>query len=372
VEPRRCLVEEFPLLTAVDVVVVGGGQAALALGYYLRRTGFSFVLVDAGEGPGGAWRHGWDSLRLFSPAQSSSLPGWPMPASAVEFPHRDEVLDYLARYEARYELPVRRPLRVTGVHRAPGEGPGPFRVETGGDESFQARVVVGATGTWEGAVIPPEPGLESFQGVSIHSAHYRNPEPFRGSRVLVVGGGNSGAQILGELSEVARVTWVTREPPRFLPDDVDGRDLFDQATAAWRGRKEGRPPPEPLSLGDIVMVPMVRAARDRGVLHAVRPPERFTPGGVVWPGGRQEGVDAVIWATGFRPALEWLGPLGVVGSDGRVELEGTRSIGEPRLWLVGYGGWTGFASATLIGVGRSARSTVEEISRVLARARFGG
>ena len=371
-EPGGRVAAELPLLTAVDVVVVGGGQAALALGYHLRRTGFSFVLVDAGEAPGGAWRHTWDSLRLFSPAPYSSLPGWLMSGSGDEFPHRDEVPDYLARYEARYELPVRRPLRVTGVHRATGEGPGPLRVETGGGESFQARVVVGATGTWEGAVIPPEPGLESFQGISIHSAHYRNPEPFRGSRVLVVGGGNSGAQIMAELSQVARVTWVTREPPRFLPDDVDGRDLFDQATAAWRARKEGRAPPAPLSLGDIVMVPEVRDARERGALHSVRPPERFTPRGVVWPVGLEEEVDAVIWATGFRPALDWLSPLGVVGPDGRVALQGTRSVLEPRLWLVGYGEWTGFASATLIGVGRSARATADEISQVLARARFGG
>lgn len=351
--------------------MVGGGQAALAVGYYLRRTTLSFVILDAGEAPGGAWRHTWDSLHLFSPARYSSLPGWLMPGSDREYPHRDEVLDYLARYEERYELPVERPVRVTGVRReTPGaEG---LVVETEGGRRIRARAVVGATGTWEGARIPSEPGLPDFRGVSVHSAHYREPGPFRDRRVLVVGGGNSGAQIVADLRESARTTWVTRDPPHFLPDDVDGRHLFEQSTAAWQARKEGRPPPPPLSLGDIVMVPSVRAARDAGRLDAVRPPRLFVSDGVIWPDGRREAVDVVIWATGFHPALAWLDASGLRGPDGRVEVTGTRSVEEPRLWLVGYGGWTGFASATLIGVGRSARGAVEEITRVLARARFGG
>jgi putative flavoprotein involved in K+ transport len=361
----------FPILRSVDVVVVGGGQAALALGYYLRRTTFSFVILDAGAAPGGAWRHTWDSLRLFSPARYSSLPGWLMPGSDREYPHRDEVLDYLARYEERYELPVERPVRVTGVRR---ESPGAegLLVETAEGPRFRARAVVGATGTWEGAEIPLEPGLGDFRGVSLHSARYRGPEPFRQQHVVVVGGGNSGAQIVADLGGVARTTWATLHPPRFLPDEVDGRHLFEQSTVAWQARKEGRPPPAPLSLGDIVMVPPVREAREGGLLQTVRPPRLFLPDGVVWPDGRHEAVDAVIWATGFRPALGWLDPLGVRGPDGRVEVAGTRSANEPRLWLVGYGGWTGFASATLIGVGRSARATVDELSRVLARGRFGG
>jgi len=110
----------------------------------------------------------------------------------------------------------------------------------------------------------------------------------------------------------------------------------------------------------------VRAARDRGALASVRPFERFTEDGVVWPDGREEPIDAVVWCTGFRPALEHLRPLGVLGENGRVAVRGTRAAAEPRLWLVGYGDWTGFASATLIGVGRSARATVDEIKAALA------
>jgi hypothetical protein len=119
-------------------------------------------------------------------------------------------------------------------------------------------------------------------------------------------------------------------------------------------------------LGDIVMVPPVREARDRGALESVRPFESFTEEGVVWSDGTEEPIDAVIWCTGFRPSLGHLEPLGVIGEDGRVDTDGTRSLLERRLWLVGYGDWTGYASATLVGVGRTARSTVEEIQGELA------
>ena len=345
---------------AYDVVVIGGGQAGLAVGYSLRRTGLSFVLLDAAEAPGGAWLRGWDSLRLFSPARWSSLPGWLMPGGVDEYPTRDEVVAYLAAYEARYQLPVHRPVRVTAVRRV-GEA-----LEVESDEGrWTARAVVSATGSWERPYLPEVPGREAFRGVQLHSAEYRSPSPFAGRRVLVVGGGNSGAQVLAELSKVADATWVTLEPPRFLPDEVDGRFLFEQATERYRAKLEGRDPGPPRSLGDVVMVEPVREARERGVLHAVRPPARFTEGGVVWPDGREEPVDAVVWCTGFRPALEHLAPLGVLDPQGRVEVRGTRSVREPRLWLVGYGEWTGFASATLIGVGRSARATVAEIREAL-------
>lgn len=345
---------------AVDVVVVGGGQAGLAVGYYLRRTGLSFVILDAQSEPGGAWLHGWESLRLFSPARFSSLPGWVMEGGPDHYPTRQEAIDYLRRYEERYELPVQRPVRVEAIRRA-GEH---LRVETDRG-TWEARAVVSATGSWASPHIPQYPGRELFRGVQLHSARYRSPIPFAGKRVLVVGGGNSGAQVLAEVSRVADVTWVTLEDPRFLPDHVDGRFLFDQATARYHAQQEGRPVPPAASLGDVVMVAPVREARDRGVLRSVRPFVRFTPEGVVWPDGHSERIDAVIWCTGFRPALEHLRPLGVIEENGRVALEGNRSVREPRLWLVGYGEWTGFASATLIGVGRGARAVTAEIQEII-------
>jgi hypothetical protein len=159
---------------------------------------------------------------------------------------------------------------------------------------------------------------------------------------------------------------VTLEEPTFLPDDVDGRVLFERATRRYRSMQEGNEEEPVGGLGAIVMVPPVREARDRGTLESVRPFGGFTEEGVVWPDGTEEPIDAVIWCTGFRPSLGHLEPLGVVGDDGRVATDGTRSVLERRLWLVGYGDWTGYASATLVGVGRTARSTVEEIEEELA------
>jgi putative flavoprotein involved in K+ transport len=258
---------------------------------------------------------------------------------------------------------VRRPVRVAAVRREDGG----FRLESDAGE-WRARAVVSATGTWAAPYVPDYPGRDIFRGVQLHSSRYASPDELAGKRVLVVGGGNSGAQVLAELSKVADATWVTLTPPTFLPDHVDGRYLFDEETARFRAKQEGREPPRPPTLGDVVMVPPVLEARERGVLVGVPPFARFTPTGVVWPDGREERIDVVIWCTGFRPALEHLRPLGVVGPDGRIRVEGTRSVAEPMLWLVGYGDWTGFASATLIGVGRSARATVREIEAALGTA----
>ena len=345
----------------MDVVVIGGGQAGLAAGYYLRRSGLRYVILDAQPSPGGAWLRGWDSLRLFSPARWNSLPGWLMPGGTDEYPSRDEVVEYLARYEAKYELPVRRPVMVRAVR--PGERGLAVENDAG---TWQTAAVISATGSWQKPFIPAIPGRKVFRGEQVHSAHYGTPERFAGQTVLIVGGGNSGAQILAEVSRVADTTWITLEPPRFLPDEVDGRVLFAQATERYKAKLEGRDPGPPRSLGDIVMVPPVREARERGALRSVRPFVRFTDTGVVWEDGRETPVDAVIWCTGFRPAFDHLAPLDVLGPDERVELEGNRSVREPRLWLLGYGDWTGFASATLIGVGRNARAAVQEITRALA------
>jgi len=347
--------------TTVDVLVIGGGQAALATAYFLRRTRLSFLLLDEQATPGGAWLHGWDSLRLFSPATWSSIPGWPMPASAPTYPTRAEVIDYLSRYEERYQLPVQRPVHVESVERD-----GDYLRVRAGEHSWRARAVVSATGTWSNPYIPAYPGREQFAGVQLHSAHYVDPAPFAGQRVLIIGGGNSGAQVLAEVSKVAETLWITPEPPLFLADDVDGRVLFERATERWKAQQEGRTVDQPIGgLGDVVMVEPVREARSRGVLVAERPFARFSEHGVEWADGRRAEIDAVIWCTGFRPALAHLGELGVIESDGKVAVEGTRALKQPNLWLVGYGEWTGAASATLIGVTHTARSTVSEIVEAL-------
>ena len=362
----------MPPTREVDVAVVGGGQAGLATGFYLRRAGLvpeqDFLVLDAADRPGGAWPRMWDGLRLFSPSTLSSLPGWMMPAwddAAHGFPPRAHVVDYLTRYEERYDLQVRRPHRVRSVTPDP-QG----RLLLHGDEvDVAARVVVSATGTWEQPFWPTYPGAGAFAGRQLHVAQYRTPADFAGQRVVVVGGGNSAAQVLAEVSTTARTTWVTPRPPRFLPDDVDGRVLFATATARIEALQEGREHAGVGGLGDIVMVAAVREARDRGVLHARPMFSRLTPTGVAWADGREQPADAVIWCTGFRPALRHLAPLHLRDRDGRVATggaAGTQATAEPRLFLVGYGDWVGPASATLLGVGRSARATVDEVLQQLA------
>ncbi|OYX14849.1 MAG: pyridine nucleotide-disulfide oxidoreductase, partial [Rhizobiales bacterium 32-66-8] len=297
-----------------EVLVIGGGQAGLATAYYLRRAGLSFRILDAGAEPGGAWVHAWDSLHLFSPPAFSSLPGWPMPAGEHgAFPTRDAVIAYLTLYEQRYDFPIERPCGVEAVEPA-AEG---LRVHLASGRTLTARAVVSATGTWSAPFIPAYPGQDQFRGLQLHSAAYRSPKPFRDMRVLVVGGGNSGAQILAELACVATATWVTVQPPAFLPDDVDGRVLFERASARVRGA-DG--PERTAGFGDIVMVPPVKAARDRGILHAVRPFSSFTPEGVRWSDGTESAVDAVVWCTGFRPATAHLRSLGCVEPDGRIDV----------------------------------------------------
>lgn len=352
----------------VPVVVIGGGQAALATGYHLRRAGMraleDFVILDDARSAGGAWSHVWESLRLFSPSDHSSLPGWPMPASKDGFPTAEHVRRYLAAYEERYGFEVRRPVRVTAVTR--DESDGRLLVQAA-DVVLRAEAVVSATGTWSRPFWPSRPGAAEFGGLQIHSVSYRNAEEFAGQRVVVVGGGNTAAQILAEVSTVAETTWVTREPPRFMPDHVDGRTLFAVATRRSQALAAGvdAVPTGVSELGDVVMVPSVRAARGRGVLVAEPMFDRFAPGEVVWSDGRSAPADAVIWCTGFRPALDHLRPLRVRNADGAVDTVGTRSVLEPRLHLVGYGDWTGPASATLIGVGRTAESAVAEIATLL-------
>jgi putative flavoprotein involved in K+ transport len=346
-----------------QVVVIGGGQAGLAAGYHLRRLGLDFAILDAQPTPGGAWQHAWDSLHLFSPAAFSSLPGRPMPLQVGEtYPDAGHVVSYLGDYQRRYELPVHRPVRVLGVHRD-GQL---LRVETDSG-TWRARTVISATGTWWRPFLPAVPGREYFRGRQLHTVEYRNPRDFAGQRVIVVGGGNSGAQIAADLAHDTELTWVTQRPPRYLADDIDGRALFDAATARRRALDEGRTDTGGVaSLGDIVAVPPVREARDAGRLKASPMFVRLDRDGVVWADGTRAPVDAVIWCTGFRPALSHLAPLALRGPRGHIATTGTRAVDEPRLHLLGYGDWTGPASATLIGVGRPARDAAREISALLA------
>ncbi len=347
-----------------DLIIIGGGQSALACAYYLRRTQLDYVLLDRQPSCGGAWHHAWDSLTLFSPAGHSSLPGWWMPKSKGDYPTKAEAIDYLCRYEQRYGFPIERPVEVRQVEREQ-EG---FVLQTSKGR-YRSRALISATGTWGAPYFPDVPGRLLFQGVQLHSAHYQSPAPFRGKRVLIVGEGNSGAQILSELSKVADTAWAVRQPPQFLPDDVDGRVLFDVASAKYYAQQKGEPfDAKKFGLGNIVMVPTVKEARERGALKAKGMLREICHDGVIWTSGERESFDAIIWCTGFHYATSHLKGLAPMDEYGRMATEGTRATEVPGLWLVGYGGWTGFASATVIGVGRTARKTAREAEAYLTSA----
>jgi cation diffusion facilitator CzcD-associated flavoprotein CzcO len=284
-----------------------------------------------------------------------------MPKSENKFPLKQEVVDYLCSYEKRYKLKITRPAKVNNVKNTDSG----FIVESD-TGIYHTRTVVSATGTWQHPIIPEVEGIKDFSGLQIHSAQYKNPDPFIGKKTLVVGGGNSGAQLLAELSLVTEAKWATLHEPAFLPDDVDGRVLFNTATAKYNALQQGKEVnAKEYSLGNIVMVPSVKNARERGVLKSSGNFTQVTAAGVVWENGKEELFNAIIWCTGFGFATHYLSSLIELDEKGKAATLDTRSQELPGLWLVGYGSWTGFASATLIGVGRSARQTIKEVEDYL-------
>lgn len=349
-----------------DTILIGGGQSAMAVGFYLRRKHIDFIILDDQQEPGGAWLKAWDSLKLFSPNTYSSLPGWQMPKTDHEYPSKDEFISYLSQYEKRYKYNIQRNQKVVNVIK---EG-SLFKVETK-THTFYSKTVVSTTGNAQNPFIPNFKNREGFKGLQLHSVDYKNTQQLAGQKVLIVGGGNSGAQILAEVSSVAQTTWVTKKDPHFLPEHIDGRYLFNQATQSYYSSQREHPKQEkttkPPSLSQIVQVETVREALNRDVFENARKPfQSFTETGVIWLDGTEEDFDAVIWCTGFRSNLSHLEPLNVIKNN-RIETHGTRSTIEPNLWLVGYGSWTGFASATIYGVGKTAKATAEEVFTSLSK-----
>lgn len=342
-----------------DTIVIGGGQAGLSTAFYLRRKKLNFLVLDENEKPGGAWLHTWDSLRLFSPVEYSSLHGWKMPKSEQEFPTKIEFISYLETYEKRYGFPVKRKTRAIKIEKDGSY----FKVITKND-IFLTKTVVNATGTAKNPFVPNYSQAEIFKGKQLHSVDYQNPQFFEGQKVLVVGGGNSGAQILAELSLVANAQWVTLEKPYFLPENIDGRYLFNQANDVYFNRTS--PEKQKASLAQIVQVAPVRDGLKRDIYHARRPFKAFYEDGVIWEDGTKEAFDTVVWCTGFKANLSHLQNLGLV-QNGRIPTKMTRVPSMDGLWLVGYGNWTGFASATIYGVGKTARQTANEIIEYLSK-----
>ncbi|MEO6086501.1 MAG: NAD(P)-binding domain-containing protein, partial [Umezawaea sp.] len=234
-------------------------------------------------------------------------------------------------------------------------------------ETWSARALINASGTWTHPFWPRYPGQELFHGRQLHTAQYVGPEEFAGQHVVVVGGGSSAVQLQLEIAEVADVTWVTRREPLFTDEPFTqeiGRAVVARVDEAVRA---GRPPASVVSVTGLFRTPQVRVAQEAGLLDRLPMFDRITADGVVWDSGLEVRADAILWATGFRPAIDHLAPLGLRGVGGGIKLDGTRVVADPRVHLVGYG-----PSASTVGASRAGRAAVREIKELLAPALAAG
>jgi len=349
-----------------DIVVIGAGQAGLSSAYHLGQRGVGagrgFVVLDQNPVPGGAWQHRWPSLTLSTVNRIHDLPGLSF-AEAV--PDQAETVEaavavprYFAEYEKRFALHVYRPVTVKVVCERAGR----FRIETD-RETFSARGIINATGTWETPYVPDYPGRELFRGRQLHTHDYRTAEEFRGQHVLVVGGGISAIQLLDEISKITTTTWVTRTPPRWREGPFN-QEAGRTAVRLVEDRvRAGLPPNAVVSVTGLPVNERTEAMRARGVLNRQPMFEAITDEGVRWADGRTLKVDVILWCTGFRSSLDHLAPLLVREVSGGIKMTGrlaTQVAKEPRVHLVGYG-----PSASTIGANRAGAAAVSEFLATL-------
>ncbi|GAA2072742.1 NAD(P)-binding domain-containing protein [Aeromicrobium halocynthiae] len=348
----------------VGSVVIGAGQAGLSASFHLRRRGIDHVVLDADDSPGGAWQHRWDALTMADVHGVADLPEAPVPPAAGDERANVFVPRYFAEYERAHELPVVRPVRVESVT----DEADLFRVDADDGRTWHSRTLVNATGTWTQPFVPRYPGQELFRGEQLHTVDYPGPDHFRGRRVLVVGGGASAVQFLGQLRPVTDTLWVTRREPVWRTEPFDpeaGREAV--AMVAERVRA-GYPPRSVVSVTGLMLRPQEQEAARLGAYERLPMFDRLVPGGAEWDGGRREDVDAILWATGFRPAIAHLAPLGLRSEHGGIQLgstsaTSTTATADPRVQMVGYG-----PSASTIGANRAGRFAAIGVSRALSEA----
>jgi putative flavoprotein involved in K+ transport len=352
-----------------DTLVIGAGQAGLAAGYHLQSSGTDFAILEASTQPGGAWPHYYTSLRLFSPARFSALPGLPFPGDPERYPTRDEVIAYVQRYAIHFDLPIITNTRVAQVTQRARQ----FQIQTTDGRSFVAQRLIAASGSFQHPYQPVIAGQAQFAGTLLHSFAYQTPEPFVGRRVVVVGGGNSAVQIAVELAQVAQVSLAVREPVRFVTQRPYGRDVH-----FWWSllRLDTSPIEHPLGrlFAHLTNGPGPRvldAGIYRQALAAGKPDTRpvfqsFTENGVIWADGSIEEIDAVIFATGYRAGLDYLAPLGALDNAGQpLHRHGVSTV-VPGLGFVGLANQRTFASASLRGVGADAAVVIRALHRQAA------
>jgi putative flavoprotein involved in K+ transport len=367
--PRRRAGDEPPGRESFDVIVVGGGQAGLSVGYHLSRRGLRFVILDAEERIGDTWRKRWDSLRLFTPARFDGLDGMPFPTPPDYFPTKDEMANYLEAYAARFGLPVRPASRVDRLWREDGR----FVVRAGGRELEAPQVVV-AMADFQRPRVPAFGAELRGDIVQLHSAEYRNPSQLRDGAVLLVGAGNSGAEIAMELARDHEV-WMSGRDTGHVPFRIEGlagrlllvrlvlKGLYHRVLTVRTpmGRKVR---PTLIAQGG----PLIRVKpRDLEAAGVARVPRTVgTEGGRPrLEDGRVLDVTNVVWCTGFHPGFSWI-DLPILDERGAPRHEAGRVRGEPGLYFVGLHFLYALSSAMIHGVGRDAARIVETVA---ARAR---
>jgi putative flavoprotein involved in K+ transport len=342
--------------TTFDVIVIGGGQAGLSVGHHLARRGLRFVILDAHARIGDAWRRRWDSLHLFSPARFDGLDGMPFPAPPSSFPTKDEMADYLEAYAARFELPVLTGVKVDRLSRV-GER---FVVEAG-TRRFEAAQVVVAMADYQRGRVPAFARELDPSIVQLHSLDYKGPAQLREGGVLLVGAGNSGAELAMELAAGHRV-WMSGRHPGHVPFNMDGllakliivrllfRVLFHRILtvktpmgrkARARGRSGTpliRQKPEQLAAAGVTRAPRTVGARD---------------GRPLLDDGRTLDVTNVIWCTGFHGGFSWI-DLPIFDDAGHPRHESGVATEVPGLYFVGLHFLHSFSSSMVHGVGRDA------------------
>jgi putative flavoprotein involved in K+ transport len=336
------------------MLIVGGGQSGLAAARTARDAGWVPVVLEAGDEPTGSWASYYDSLQLFSPSEYSGFPGYAFPGQPGRYPTRDEVVDFLRGYATWLGVEIRTRSTVTHVTAEGGVAGAEYAAHLEDGSSVEGAALVAASGSFANPYLPDIPERPEFAGEVKHVADYRSPAPYAGKRVVVVGAGNSAVQVGYELTEVADTTLAVRSPVRFMPQVRAGRDLH-----YWLDKLQlDLLPPAVLSRlikgTPVLDTGIYRAAIDGGLLPQRPMFTAFTGDGVVWAEGTRERVDAVIFATGYRPHVPYLRGLGALGPGGAPLHECGVSTTHAGLGYVGLEFQRSFSSNTLRGVHRDA------------------
>lgn len=354
-----------------QVVVIGAGQAGLAVAFYLQRLGLEpgsdFIALDRGPGTGGAWQLRWEALRIGSAHRINDLPG--MDALGLTFdeadrtlPAKEVVADYYRQYEEFYDLRIVRPADVQTVSNRDLDLVVEYTDTLGASHELVTDVVVNATGTWGSPFIPWYPGLDTFAGRHLHTSDYESAEEFRDRSVVVVGGGTSAIGFLMELEGVASdLAWVSRRPVEFLDESELNLEAGAAAVAMQdEAARAGRALPSIVSGTGVPRTRRIQAAIDRGLLVAKPMFSSVEPDGVRWADGSFQRADAILWSTGFRPELRHLAPLKLREKEGGVTVGNGSSWKDGRIFFAGYG-----PQASTIGANRAGRQIARQVIATL-------